>query len=439
MFIKITTEINVDKLISLGAAKDGKITQQIDLVKKGLQIPDTFFFTSDIIQDSKVPENIMNSIIRKGSNSEYQIRTETANEMNRSEDEFSESRLGLREHNLEENIVSVCSKERIVGLIQVLPLNSLDRNAISGVGQIIIKNGKKILFVNLLHGLATYLQRAGLCDAVLEYPLEGNDKELTNMIKYKPRNEIYENLSLSIMRHGIRFAKKQGIKLPFNEKKGRLKKEYEYSTEELSIKADMLIDKELFLSVANTKETYYDLESEYEKATLKDLLIFAGFYYLREMVDEHNTTKKFLQKIKKDEKSYTSESTLKMVVDNLLKISDILEDHLASFSVVADETKSFEEIMIIWDLPLDKKIVLEETKADDIKWIKKKEDLDSLDLSSEKIVGINIPVSSNFNNEILYTLEKLKKHPNIKTVKIKYSLLSHPATIIREYGYKVVI
>lgn len=412
MFIEISATTSIEDLVLAGAAVDGKITQQVALIKKGLNIPRTIFFTYEDVNNNI--ESLLKLAITD-ENSEYQIRTETPNETNRAADFFSESRLGLRYNQLEENLLSVC-KNKIVGIIQQLPEKSLSRNIVSGLATV-TKNGT--FHLDFLNGIATYTARVGTCDGSLIAPLS----KLDNIQKYlniKPKNELFENLLLTIWRFGIKEL--QNSSLPYNSEHGRIKKEYEITIEELNENFDAIPKIEFPNKIKEDFEVYCGLD--FSKHNLKTALTIAGLNVIMKG-DDQNATKLYILGRKLEHK------TFKFIVDNVLKLGDfILESHIVSFSVIESNSKC---TMLIWDLPLDKPIEETSNETTNINWITSMDNL-----TFQEPLGINLPFSTNINDDLLNILSKVKKSTDIETIYIKYSILSHLATLIRESGFKVI-
>jgi len=411
--MKITPQTKVEYLISKGASTDGKIIQQILLITQGLEIPSTYFFTEqDIINDI---QGFLTEVI-DDKDAQYQIRTETPDEMNRSTDYFSESRLGLAHDQLEENLMSVC-KNNTIGLVQKLPQNSLDRNLISGLACVTKENK---IHIDFLHGIATYLARAGMCDGSVICPVS-DVKDIEKWITFKTEKEQLENFILTIMRYGIQALKKD-YKLPFNKDRDRIKKEYELNPEELAEPFSMKEDIQLPENVKNRFEANCNIN--FKDNTFKTALVIAG---LRKILDsdDQDTAKRFLSKER------VGLGAFQLIAENILKVGDdLLENHLVSFSVIESNG---EQKLIIWDLPVDKKIEKSTNNETNITWIESPDDF-----NIGKNIGINLPITSDTPEQVLRICERIKKETSKKTIYIKYSILSHLATLMREEGFEVI-
>lgn len=470
MLFQITKDTSIEELIISGASVDGKITQQAVFIKKGLSVPITFFFTSAIAHIENGEIKISSDLHKKVLQSfgeypyEYQIRTESINETDRVTDIFAETRIGLNKNNLEENLIGLLTEDKkirdVTGLIQILPPQSIDRNLIAGLAQIINENGQPHLYVSLHRGLASYVARVGTCDAILDIPLnelEFEDLNISKYINFKSKKEIFENISLNLIRFGITALSKEfktigissPVELPFNNDKGRLKKEYEFTDAELKsatysksinnlselieiILKDPVVDfikKELNLNI-------------FPEMDLSTLLISFGAYYLSIDGDKLNSIKNEIIDLEKGNSinSLINNEVLQIIINEIPRLgADILTSHLCSFSVVLNEL-NLKPNLILWDMPLDKELSLTQnnTVPENLYWILSSEqDLSDLNFNIQDI-GIDLKTWDNINSDLLKVLKALKENKNIKNIYTRYSLLSHLATIIREHNYNVI-
>lgn len=411
--MKITSDIKVESLILKGACIDGKIVQQVALIKKGLDIPTTHFFTSHEVKHNL--DEFLKDVL-DDKNAQYQIRTETPNEFDRSSDYFSESRLGLKYNEVKENLISVC-KNNTLGIIQKLPPRSLNRNLISGLA--CLREDRK-LHIDFLNGIATYLARVGICDGSVVCSID-NIENINENINLKSRKEQLENFIFTIMRYGIKFLKRS-MDLPFDEKRDRIKKEYELTDEDL--KREVVMKEKIEISKEIREIFSVNCGIDFDENSLKVCLIKAGIKSILES-DEQDTARKFLlgEEISSD--------VYKFIVENILKLGDfILESHLVSFSLIESEGK---RKFVIWDLPLDAKIKNTTSDIKNITWI---ESID--EFRAGENIGINLPITSNINKELISLCLKIKQETKNDTIYIKYYILSHLATLIREQGFEVV-
>jgi hypothetical protein len=176
--------------------------------------------------------------------------------------------------------------------------------------------------------------------------------------------------------------------------------------------------------------------------TSEELLILTGAYYVSMHTDEFNHARYLLKRLSQNkvDELKVDYDLLRQLLCGLKNVNlEVLLTHLFAFSIIGTPDEKDDFRIYFWDMPFDKEIKLQDQVIPpDILWVTDPEDILVLDLNDKECIGLDLHIDNHIVDRLFDALKILENKSQVSDVYVKYALLSHVSTLIRERGFNVI-